>query len=382
MPWLPDERCPCGSGRTFQSCCADVCAKELVAFDHAQDIERRLTHAILTYAIEEWGWGLIDASEVIFGLREASAMSLAVAPVFDRWLAFSHVPRLHDPEDSAPASWPDVPLAVAWLASGRGGCPVESAFILQAAESPFSALKIESLRRGWDLTVRDLMTGGRFRVVDPEVASRARVNDTLFSAVLALDGVSTLLGAAPFTMPPDVVGSLREIREFYGGGWMTRRDLVETEIAGEICHEYLAACSNGPMPLLRWADGPPEEAVHLRWRVSLLFEQAFERLRPMTLTDEDEDDIELDTGPDGDPHAVFTCYRRAPSGDPGDWVPAAFLYLDEGALAADAPNRLTADSLLREIATRLGTDATFETQHSAGQVRAHTRGCWLPVRTV
>jgi hypothetical protein len=91
--------------------------------------------------------------------------------------------------------WPTGPLGVTWLESGLATVSeFDESFIVKAAESPYSAFLVEAVRPGWSLTMRDLMSGRRLLVVDPEVSTSVRPDDILFSAVLTLDGVSTLLG--------------------------------------------------------------------------------------------------------------------------------------------------------------------------------------------
>jgi hypothetical protein len=222
------------------------------------------------------------------------------------------------------------------------------------------------------------MTGRRMVVVDPEVSANARRDDILFSAVVTIDGVSTLLGTAPYTLPTDAWIELIETREGWDDvPWMTRAELIEMDAASDITDVYLQAFVRGPGWRLNTGDGA-REPLHLQWTLSTAFDDALERLRPLALCYEDEEAIALENEPAGDRHAVLTWYQRGPSGDEDDWDEIGYLYLDETRLAADVPTRALATRLADEIAARLGNSAQVLETRSAKPIRVHDRGCWVP----
>ena len=356
---------------------ADRRTIELRMCRRVHETERRVGKAIMEFGVRTWNWPLIQTAFRQFApWKESSALLLKALPVFDRWLAFTWIPRLDD-DFEAPKSWPTAPLGVAWLASGAADVDnFAQALILKAAESPYSALQVEAMEPGWCLAVRDLLTGRRLRVVDPEVSARARVDDILFSAVVTLDGMSALLGTATFTLPPDSrVHLLSLVSDHTGAPLVTRHELTDLDLAGEICEEYITTCKRGPARCLDPGD-EPTELIHLRWTASVAFDDLCGRLRPLADCFEDEQSIDVQTGPGGDRHALITWYRRGPLPDPDDWRAVAYLYLGEGHLAADVATATMAKAVIDEVRSRVGPAILTETRPAAA-VRVHSRGCWL-----
>src|SRR5665213_1765650 len=186
--------CPCGSGRPFHACCATCFAADMAAWRQAQEAEGRLVKSIVEYAFRTWGWDLLGRALRLFSMRRDSPEALLISmPVFDRWLAFTWIANHEDPDMDVPDGWPPASLGVSWLAAGSTTVSrFDQTFIVRAADSPYSVFQVEEARPGWFLIMRDLMSGRRLRVVDPEVSACARPDDILFSAVLTLGGVSTL----------------------------------------------------------------------------------------------------------------------------------------------------------------------------------------------
>jgi hypothetical protein len=304
-------------------------------------------------------------------------------PVFDRWFAFTWVANPENEDIEVPDTWPTASVGVSWLASGpTPASSYDQAFIVRAADSPYSVFQVEEVRPGWSLTIRDMMTGRRLRVVDPEISACARPDDILFSAVLTLDGVSTLLGPAPYTLPPDSRVDLIDLRRGYSEiPWMTLAELTEWDLAGDLCDEYTEAFHRGPASVLETC-GDAREPLHLRWTVSTPFDDVLQRLRPLSVCYVDEEAIDMQNGPDGEPHVLMTWYQPGPSAEEDDWVMIGFLYIDQGRLAADVPSRMLANRLIAEVAMSLGAGATLVDTRPSTPTRVHTRGCWFPVPVV
>lgn len=373
--------CLCESGYRFDVCCATRFAAEVAAWRQGQEAERRLVSSIVEYALRTWGWDLFRRALRLFSTRRDSPAALLMAmPVFDRWFAFTWIPNPEDSDIDVPDTWPTAPLGITWLASGSARVSDrDQAFIVRAAESPYSAFQIEAVQPGWSLAIRDLMSGRRLLVVDPEISERARPDDILFSAVLTLGGVSTFVGPAPYTMPPDSRFELMDLRRCYSDvPWISRAELSEMDLAGDLCDEYTQVCERGATSLLDTA-GDLREPQHLRWDVSTSFHDMLERLRPLSVCFGDEEAIDIENGPSGEPHVLMTWYRRGPSADKDDCRMTAFLYLDEGRLAADVSSRMLADCLIAEVAARFGAAATLVDTRSSTPIRVHNRGCWVPV---
>ncbi len=204
----------------FGFCCGDLHASELTACRRVQNAEDRLMPRIVQYARQTWGLDLFnEALRLFFMARTSAESNRSALPAFERWLAFAWVPdsrdALADDGYHVPEGWPTTSLGVTWLASASStASDFEQTFILTAARSPHSLLLVESAVPGWSLVIRDLLTGRRFRVVEPEISQNVRSEQILFGAVLTIDGVSTLLGCASHAVPSDLRVMACQMREY------------------------------------------------------------------------------------------------------------------------------------------------------------------------
>lgn len=374
---LAHEPCPCGSKQPFASCCVDRYGSELSAWLRARQAEFHLVPHILEYERRTWGPHLRDEAIGLFYMsRTSSESAYSAAPAFMRWFPFTWVPdsrdELEDEDLRIRESWPTASLGVGWLSSASSSVSdFEQTFIVTAARSPHSLLLIESVVPGWSLAVRDLFTGRRFRVVEPQISQDVRPEQILFSAVLTIDGVSTLLGCASHAVPSDLRVMAGQMRECHAeGAWLTRAELLD--IVPEICTEYRNACDcDTVIELETYGEGP--EPLLLRWNVSALFGEMFERLRSLSVWYGEEEAIDDETGPDGVPRLLMSWYEPPPPPDPEDRKALGFLYLADGCLAADVATRAMAERLMGEISARLGSAATLVETRPSLPVRIHSR---------
>lgn len=361
-PLLLRESCLCGSGRSFASCCADRHASELRAWRRVRRIDEAVTPRIIEYLREIGGPPLWQHGLHSFFLGCTSPESVRCAmPSFIRWCPLTWVPDWRDEVEDAglevPEGWPTAPVGVTWLASAAPGVGSdEQTFILTAARSPYSFLLVESVVPGWSLVVRDLLTGRQFRAVEPEMSARVQCEDILFSAILTIDGVSTLLGCGSLSVPSDWRVQIGQTREVHAdGAWLTRTELLE--IASDLCLEYREACDDDRVVELD-ACGHPRELLLLRWTVTLSVAQMFERLRSLSVWRDEDEAVDDETGPDGVPRVCLSWYEQPPPPDADDRHAIGYVYFDEGRLAAHVASRPMAERLMQEIGTRLGSAAT------------------------
>ena len=175
--------------------------------------------------------------------------------------------------------------------------------------------------------------------------------------MLTLDGVSTLLGCASHAVPSDLRIIAAESRQYHAeGAWLTRAQLLD--ITHEVCSWYREACDCDSVNVLETYGDEPER-LFLRWRIAAPFGEMFERLRSLSVWYGEEEAVRDETGPDGGPRLLMSWYEPPPPRDPGLRDALAYLYLDDGRLAADVATRAMADRLMGEISARLGSAATL-----------------------
>jgi hypothetical protein len=363
MTRIPDSggKCLCDSDRQFGSCCKERFGGDVGAWRSVRESEARVMPRIASFALHTWGPELLTAAvrEFAHGSWDLSIASLRpLAPVFDSWFAFTWVPDRHEDRVTVPKGFPRRPVALLWQEAAAAGRP-DGRMVITAAEDglTYSPLLIEAVVPGWTLTVRDMLTGRRFRVIDPDISRRALPDEMLLSGILTLDKRSFLTGTASHTVPCDWRSDLRELRECYSETpWPSRRFWASSE--WEVFSGYRKACERRPLAQLD-THGLARDPVHLRWQVSASFADALDRLRPLVTCFGDEEAIDEENGPDGEPHCLLEWYEPGPSGEEDDWNQVGYLYLDEGRLAADVPAPALADRLIREVAACAGDVTTL-----------------------
>lgn len=346
----------------------------LAAWQKARDAELRVIAPIAEHAWRTYGPYLCDFAEIWFSPAKLSQESLeAAVPMFDPWFALNWIPRLIDHE-SLPDAWPAHTLGVDWLAS-RANVTDDFgyAFVFAAAESPYSLFLVEAVSPHSTLTLRDLLSGRQLLVVDPEISTRARLDDIVLTAVVTLDGVSTLLGPAAWTMPTDWLREAKHVRADNAKNeepWLSRQRLLGIET--DLFHWFQRAWDRGPCFMLD-CHGGTREPMHLEWQTSLPLDETVERLRPLTEHFGGEDALDDETRPDGSRHARLTWCEIGPSGGPYDRRTSAYIYIGEGGMSADVASVVVVGKLTSEIDACLGSAATLTLTRSAAPVRLHTR---------
>lgn len=375
------EPCPCGSHRSFGSCCAKQRRSELRAWRRVRAIEEHVVPRTIEYLRTVGGPALWRSALDDFFVGCTSDDSVRSAmPSFVRWCALTWVPNERDDLDAAGAEvlggWRGATVGETWLASSSPAASADAhTFILTAAKSPYSFLLIESVVPHWSLVVRDLLTGRRFRVVEPRVSAHVQCEDILFSAVLMIDGISTLLGCAAHSIPSDwriLIGQTREVDR--SGAWLTRRDLLA--LASDLCLDYRMACDNDRVCILS-AGRHQWELLLMRWRVMLPVVEMFARLRSLTLRDDQTEAMEDETGPDGVPRLSLCWYEQPAPAGATECDVLGFLCLDEGRLSAHVASRASAERLTSEIARRFGAAARHLETRATRPTPCGVDGSWM-----
>ena len=363
QPWPNRTPCPCGSRRTFGACCRARYASDVNAWRRVQQTEDDLIPRIVGHAHRTWGGGLLDEAVYQFYISRTSRDSNRSAwPAFERWYVFTWVPGcpvgLYDVQYRLPEGWPGASLGVTWLTSTSSTVShLEQAFVLTAARSPHSLLLVESVIPGWSLVVRDLLTGRQFRVVDPTISLDVPPDHILFSAILTLDGVSTLLGCASHAVEADVREMAWAAREVHtDGAWFTRTQLLH--LTTNLSCDYRSAYDGDTSEDIETFGETPERLL-LRWRVSAPFGEVFDRLRSLSNWHGGEEAIEDETGPDGVPHVSISWREPPPPPEAEHWRALAHLFLGDGRVSAHVATREIADRLIQQVSMRLGSAATL-----------------------
>ena len=291
-----NDPCPCLSGRKFKHCCLPVLSAEDAARLRIRTAEGRVVEGLLRVITETWGEPLIVHAWEDFWVYDDVPDDMVTTPEFDPmfvpWLVLSFVPDLE--ADEADATWPTEPIGLAWLATTDAEVPdLDRAYIETACRSPMSVFAVERVIPGRSLDLKDVLTGRRFHVLEQGASRSLRPADLFFTRVVTIDGVSVMLGAAPFIVPQRWHIRIIDWRErVFRRRLLTRQDLADFDI--EIRDLYLdiaAELLDPTPPQLCNTDGDPIALTTLTYELKTPVGAAFEKLASLAMVhDEDHSD--------------------------------------------------------------------------------------------
>jgi hypothetical protein len=254
--------------------------------------------------------------------------------------------------------------ACTWLAETDDDVPdLDRRYIEMACRSPLSVFVIERVDPGRSLDLKDVLTGVRFHVLEQGASQNLQQADLLFTRVLSMDGVSIMFGAAPFIVPPRWHTHIIDWRQrLFRTRLMTVPDLADFDIEIRDMYFNIAAELLDPTPpQLSNTDGDPLALVTLTYELRVTLSEAFERLAPLAnVHGEDHvDDVTRDAS--GAVTSASLSWVKAGNRQHKGWDNTVLgaLRLDAGRLVADVNSDRRAGRLKREIARRLGKNATL-----------------------
>lgn len=281
-----NDPCPCGSGRKFKHCCLARQTADDSARLRLRGAEGRMVDMLMKFTLDTWGERLLSHAWQDFWVYGDVPADMTSTPEFDTmfmpWLVLGFVP---DPEAEEPSDdFPTQPIGLHWLAvEGTDVADLDRAYIETACRSPLSAVVVEQVTPQRHLDIKDVLTGKRFHVLEQSASQRLRPADLLFTRVLTLGGVSILMGASPFIVPPRWHTHIIDWRErMCRKRLMSRADLDDFDIEIRETYFQIAAELLDPTPpKLANTDGEPLALTTLTYDLSTTVERAFEALSPM-----------------------------------------------------------------------------------------------------
>jgi hypothetical protein len=361
-----NDPCSCGSGRKFKHCCLQALDAEDAARMRLRTAEGVLLPGLLAYAKDEFGREYLAEAVAEFLLGESSPdnpdVSREFGTTFDPFLTFSFVPDAVGRE--LPAGWPTEPLALHFLAHEVESCPaLHREFILQACKSHPSFFVVDAVEPGRSLDIKDILTGRCFHVLEQGASRSLRPGDLLFTRVVTVGGVSILIGASAWIIPPEWHLPVIEFRErLRPRALLTREDLHEYDL--EIREFYLHVIheiQHPRLPTIQNTDGDPFELTTMTYALDLTPSEALDRLRPLaTLRGEAHISEEVYDASGAITAAVLT-WIKAGNHKNKDWdnTTLGTLQLRGTRLVVEVNSARRRDRIARDIAKRLGKAATL-----------------------
>jgi hypothetical protein len=361
-----NDPCPCGSGRKFKYCCLPARTAEDSARLRLRGVEGRVVDGLLRFIADTWGESLIVHAWEDFWNYDDVPEDLATTPEFEPmfipWLVLGFVP---DSEaDEVDADWPTQPIGLEWLATTEADVPdLDRAYIETACRSPMSVLAVEQVTPGRSLDLKDVLTGSRFHVLEQGASQTLRPADLIFARVLTIDGVSLMLGTAPFVVPPRWHTRIIDWREqLFRKRLMTRQDLVDFDIEiRDLYFDIAAELLDPTPPRLCNTDGDPIALTTLTYELKTTVDEAFDQLAPLARVHGEDHSDEVIRDVSGAVTSARLSWVKAGNRQHKHWNNTVLgtLRLEAGRVVADVNSARRADRLKREIARRLGQTAAL-----------------------
>ena len=240
---------------------------------------------------------------------------------------------------------------------------LDRAYIETACRSPMSVFAVEQVTAGRSLDLKDVLTGARFHVLEQGASQTLRPADLIFTRVLTIDGVSLMLGAAPFVVPPRWHTRIIDWRErLFRKRLMTRRDLADfdSEIR-DLYFDIAAELLDPTPPQLRNTDGDPIALTALTYALKTTVGDAFEKLAPLGRVHGEDHCDEVIRDASGAVTSASLSWVKAGNRQHKDWNNTVLgtLRLEADRLVAEVNSTRRAGKLKREIAKCLGRTAVL-----------------------
>ena len=210
-----NDPCPCGSGKKYKKCCLQTATGPT-----GQDLlstVRQLQPLIDEFGQQRYGDSAALAAWVDFSRWGRSAIARdeqAYQPAFSAWRLFAWLPDdsdLGEQRFKTPPS--DHAIAYDYLIANRDRLNQLQLDVIEVGtKSPYSFYSIIDVVSKNRLQVREIYTGETRLLEGVETLSYAQ-GDTLFAAMLSVNGMSVLLGCMPQPLDASAQGKVEAHRE-------------------------------------------------------------------------------------------------------------------------------------------------------------------------
>ena len=364
-----NQPCTCGSGKKYKKCCL---SKEKVSSDllyrRLGEAHDRLAHRLMRYGLKEFGEIALGVALDEFmawpdeGLSDEDLADHQ--PLFYPWFIFNweyendpDYPQLDGPEDTTIAE-----LYAAHKANRLNH--LEEQIIKATARQPFSFYEIQETRPGIGYRLKDILCGTVSEVIEKKGSENVRRGDILFGRVVRIDSITMLIGCGTVLIPPKMKPELIRLRQWLleSDDPITSRTLYEYDLEiREIYLDIYYALMRPPE--LQNTNGDPLSFHTIYYEIDSP-EFAFERLKALSVMSSES---ELRGAADFDESGRIIRVE-IPWSRQGHNKNAALdntllgqLAIDDRRLKVEVNSARRAETLRREIETRLGKHARYIT---------------------
>lgn len=267
-----------------------------------RDAEGRLIPLLWKITLEKWGQDGVDEAYATFFsdtpcpddiLQHREHESL-----FLTWLALRFAPAT-----ARGRRIPSAAEAVLVATNGdiKAGLSIfEQRFLAAAEAASPSFYVVLAVAPAESMDLEDILTGATCRVLESTASRTIRPGEIIYARIVALDGVSIMVGCGSTALPPMRRADLADLRRALSGR-RARLDAAELRTHEDLFRRwYLLAADqahNPPPPTLQNTDGDPLEPTTLTFTLSCTPAEAFAALRTLSVVHSDAEmlaDAELD----------------------------------------------------------------------------------------
>lgn len=363
-----NEPCPCGSGKKYKQCCLnkekppvdllwyrlnsahDSLIEKLMAF-----AEERIGAMALMFAIGEFLlWP--EEDEDIYDLIDDHMQ------LFLSWYLFNW---LYDPHDGEEADVqvnidPDLTIAETYLAEhGNRLDELEVRLIKATVHKPYSFLEVVACEPGNSLTMKDVLTGEKIRVIEETASEMVQIGDILLGRTVTVGHVSMILGLSSIAIRPSfkshIISLRNQIQKVEGP--ITRKELEIHSYDIRDLYLYLYQLMVEP-PDLTNTDGDPIMFHTLQFSIDSPHD-VFEKLQRLSGGMPLPDEMLQEPEYDANGRIVTAALPWVQESDAGENVIIGKFAIERGALYAEVNSAARADRIRNEIEACLGDSAKF-----------------------
>lgn len=364
------DPCPCGSGRKYKQCCLPNQERAEARWQAWREAEGAAVPAVMTFAADTWGEEFLTHAFEAFHSGSPAAGDPMTGDAWDQlfmpWLAFDYIPKPHWRQRRT-ASWPTTTLAEAFLHEHGVQLPATVAQVLRAgAEAPLSFMAVTSVEPGQSIDLRDILSGEVHHVVERSASTSLRPGHVVLARVIADGDLAIMSGLGPIPLSPAshqaVIGFREAVLSPLGPVNRANVKAAAPEILAlyhRLVHEALH-----PAPLrLQNTDGDPLAPTTLEFKVRCSVREAFGRLKPLSLEDDENGLLESASWSDtGELTGVELVWSKRGNKLHREWdnTTLGTLALSPGRLSVSVNSTKRARRVRRLVEKYLGADVMFQ----------------------
>jgi hypothetical protein len=364
-----NQPCPCGSGKKYKKCCL---GNEKVSSDllyrRLGEAHDRMAHRLMHYGLKEFGESALAVALDEFmawpdeGLSDEDLDDHQ--PIFYPWFIFNweyeadpDYHQLDGPEDTT----------IAELYAAQKGNRInhlEAQIIKATARQPFSFYEIQATRPGKGYRLKDILLGTVSNVIEKKGSENVHRGDILFGRVVQIDSITMLIGCGTVLIPPKMKPVLIRFRQWLleSDDPITARTLYDYDLEiRELYFDIYYALMRAPE--LQNTDGDPLSFHTIYYEIDspgLAFEQlkalsvmsSESELRGTADLDESGRIIRIEIPWSRQGHNKHAAMNNTLLGQ---------LAIDNRRLKVEVNSARRAETIRREIETRLGKHARYIT---------------------